>query len=97
MSKKEETEEIIEEVEEKKENKKSTSKKNKDKKETEDIVVLKTLYELIISSPINTLQIISKLDNDYLTQFYDEEDKFYKDEYVEPTLSEEEFKKIIGG
>ena len=66
----------------------------KQKKEAEK----KTLIELVNETNINRLYLINYLgDNDLLAQFYEEERKLEMKEYIEPSITEDEFKKIIGG
>lgn len=84
MSKKEE--------ETKTETKPSSKKTNKPKEE------LKTLIELANNSDIDRFTLIIRLNkNGYLNQFYDEELKFTDGIYIKPSITESEFKKIIGG
>ncbi len=83
---------------------KSSPKKNEVKKNTikakKDVKInlpLKTLVELVNESEIHRKDIIILLDRKgYLSQFYEEEDKIDSGLYVKPTLTEVEFKKIIG-
>ena len=84
--KKEETEEVPENQTPKK-----TSPKGKSKEEK------KTLLELVKSSKKSDTLIIMELSrNGYLTQFYTEEKRVLNGLEVEPTMTESEFKKIIG-
>lgn len=70
---------------------KKTSSKGKSKEE------LKTLLELVENSnKSNTLIIMELSRNGYLTQFYTEEKRVLNGLEVEPTMTESEFKKIIG-
>ena len=94
-----------EEVKEKpKRTSKTTPKKNVAKKQTSkkknDVKIslpLKTLVELVNESELRRKDLIILLDRKgYLSQFYEEEDKIDNGLYVKPTLSEVEFKKIIG-
>ena len=83
--KKEETEEVPEETP------KKTSPKGKSKEEK------RTLLELVKSSKKSDTLIIMELSrNGYLTQFYTEEKRVLNGLEVEPTMTESEFKKIIG-
>lgn len=90
--------------EESKKASKKTPKKNEVKKEApkkkEDIKLnrtLKTLVELVNDSELRRKDLLVLLDRKgYLSQFYEEEDKIDNGLYVKPTLSEVEFKKIIG-
>lgn len=84
---KEADEEVV--VETKKEE--NTTKKT-NKKE------LKTLISLVEECELGRPLIIFRLSiNDYLNQFYDEEEKLKNNEFIEPSITEDEFKKIIGG
>ena len=83
--KEEKTEEVPEETP------KQTSPKGKSKEEK------KTLLELVKSSKKSDTLIIMELSrNGYLTQFYTEEKRVLNGLEVEPTITESEFKKIIG-
>ncbi len=69
--------------------------KNKNKNKNEE---LKTLFELVETSDLDKLTLILCLSRTgYLNQFYDEEDKYKENKYVEPSLTDDDFKKIIGG
>lgn len=58
---------------------------------------LKTLLDFVNESNLRRKTLISLLSREgYLSQFYEEETKMKKGIYVEPTISEQEFKKIIG-
>lgn len=79
--------------------KKEDVKKEKKKIESEDYsnLPLKTLIDLVNESGIRRKEIIVLLaDNGYLGQFYEEEDKRKIGYPVKPTITEKEFKKIIG-
>ena len=83
--KEEKTEEVPEETP------KKTSPNGKSKEEK------KTLLELVKSSNKSDTLIIMELSrNGYLTQFYTEEKRVLNGLEVEPTITESEFKKIIG-
>ena len=83
--KEEKTEEVPEETP------KKTIPKGKSKEEK------KTLLELVKSSNKSDTLIIMELSrNGYLTQFYTEEKRVLNGLEVEPTITESEFKKIIG-
>lgn len=83
--------------EEPKKSSKKSSKKSKVKKKKEINVRPKPLIELVEESGIRRKDIIVRLaKNGYLGQFYEEEGKRLIGYPIEPTISEEEFKKIIG-
>lgn len=89
MSKKNE-EKIDEEIPEKETPKKETPKR-KSKEE------LKTLLELVKNSDKSDTLIIMELSrNGYLTQYYTEEKRVLNGLEIEPSMTESEFKKIIG-
>ena len=105
MSKKnEETKSVKEEVKEDKNTSKKTSKKEEKKsskkgvkKEVIPHEKLETLVDLVYKSNKNRKELIVLLaNNDYLGQFYTEEDMRRNGLYVKPSLTESEFKKIIG-
>ena len=86
MTKKDENNEKIIEDEKKKKKQSKESKKE-----------LKTLYELVNDSEIDMTHIVIKLSmNGYLKQYEEEKEKIKQRNYVEPTITESEFKKIIG-
>lgn len=75
--------------------KKEVSKKKKDENQSNS--QLRTLIELVNESKIHRKEMLIILNNtDYLKKFYEEEDMMNKGLYVKPTISEIEFKKIIG-
>ena len=87
----------------KKPSKKETSKSKKevkkkvDKSEIDENLPLRTLIELVKESGIRRKDIIVRLaNNGYLGQFYEEEEKKRIGYPIKPTISEQEFKKIIG-
>lgn len=108
VSSKKEEQDKSSKKEDAKEDPKKTSKKTPDKKEVKKDVPkkkkniktnlsLRTLVELVNNSNIHRKELLVLLDRKgYLGQFYDEEDKIENGLYVEPTISEVEFKKIIG-
>lgn len=70
------------------ETKKSNNSTSKDE--------LKTLIELVQESSVDKGDIIIELaSTDYLKQYYTEERMQREGAYIKPTLSENEFKKII--
>lgn len=79
---------------------KKSSKKKKDKQDESKVkknLPLRTLIDLVDESQLRRKEIIVKLaDNGYLNQFYEEEDKRRIGYPIEPTINENEFKKIIG-
>lgn len=89
--------------------KKKTEKNKETDEKEEDVAVetkttkkttkeLKTLISLVNECELGRPLIILRLSiNDYLNQFYDEEEKLKNNEYIEPSITEDEFKKIIGG
>ena len=97
MSKKKEDEEKVEEQVETptKTSSKKTSKK--EEKKTDD-AELKTLRELVDECrSVTPFSLFSSLSSKgYIEQYYDELDKYRKGLNIEPTITVEEFNKIIG-
>ena len=110
MSKKKEEKSVEEEEVKKKELKEKIKKPSKKTSKQDDEVKedkvelefnsnlpLKALIDLVTESNLRRKDIIVLLGkNGYLGQFYEEEDKRLNGLYVEPTITEQEFKKIIG-
>jgi len=99
VSKKKEEEKLVKEEKPKEEKPKETKKPKikKEEKKTLPKGKLETLIDLVEKSDIRRKHIIVLLaEKGYLGQFYDEENKRRKGSYIEPTITEQEFEKIIG-
>ena len=81
----------------KKEDEKEVKEDVKTSKNTGGKEPLKTLVELVENSDKSKTLIMMELSRkNYLSQFYSEEKKVLEGFIVEPTMTETEFKKIIG-
>ena len=104
MSKKVEEEKTVTEEEVKtkpkkasKTTKKKEVKKQSSKKNVELELQVKSLVEFVNDSDISRKKLLILLDRKgYLSQFYEEEDMMKSGLYVKPTVTEDEFNKIIG-